>query len=162
MPEHATEHQVREDEADEIARIAELLGGYRILRHRLAHQFDVHEFLDQGMPRAALAYLVAQSALQQSPDFFERALGMSRRTFQRSKHAPRKPLSKEQSGRTWKFAEILAKAIEVFGSRDEALAWFERPALGLEQRRPIDLLATPAGAKLVEDFLGRLEYGVYT
>ena len=116
----------------------------------------------QGMPRAALAYLVAQSALQQSPDFFERALGMSRRTFQRSKHAPRKPLSKEQSGRTWKFAEILAKAIEVFGSRDEALAWFERPALGLEQRRPIDLLATPAGAKLVEDFLGRLEYGVYT
>ena len=37
----------------------------------------------------------------------------------------------------------------------------ERPAIGLDQRRPIDLLATPAGAKLVEDFLSRVEYGVY-
>jgi putative toxin-antitoxin system antitoxin component (TIGR02293 family) len=95
-------------------------------------------------------------------DFFERALGMSERTFQRFKSRPRKPLSKEQSGRTWKFAEILAKATEVFGSREEALGWLERPAMGLEQRRPIDLLATPAGVKVVEDFLGRLEYGVYT
>jgi putative toxin-antitoxin system antitoxin component (TIGR02293 family) len=42
------------------------------------------------------------------------------------------------------------------------LAWLERPALGLEQRRPIDLLSTTAGVKLVEDLLGRLEYGVYT
>jgi putative toxin-antitoxin system antitoxin component (TIGR02293 family) len=37
----------------------------------------------------------------------------------------------------------------------------ERPAIGLDQRRPIDLLATPAGAKIVEDFLDRLEFGVY-
>ena len=29
-------------------------------------------------------------------------------------------------------------------------------------RRPIDLLSTPAGVKLVEEFLGRLKYGVYT
>jgi len=35
-------------------------------------------------------------------------------------------------------------------------------ATGLDQRRPIDLLTTPAGVELVEDFLGRIEYGVYT
>jgi putative toxin-antitoxin system antitoxin component (TIGR02293 family) len=34
-------------------------------------------------------------------------------------------------------------------------------ATGLNQRRPIDLLASPAGVALVEDFLVRLEYGVY-
>ncbi|TIY10108.1 MAG: DUF2384 domain-containing protein, partial [Mesorhizobium sp.] len=39
--------------------------------------------------------------------------------------------------------------------------WLERPAIGLDQRRPIDLLATPAGVELVEDYLERLEYGVY-
>jgi putative toxin-antitoxin system antitoxin component (TIGR02293 family) len=38
----------------------------------------------------------------------------------------------------------------------------ERPAIGLEQHRPIDLLTTPAGVEIVEDFLRRLEYGVYT
>jgi putative toxin-antitoxin system antitoxin component (TIGR02293 family) len=87
---------------------------------------------------------------------------MSQRTFQRSKLTPRKPLNKERSGRTWKFAEIVAKTIQVFGSQEEALAWLERPALGLEQRRPIDLLSATAGVKLVEDLLGPLEYGVYT
>jgi len=64
--------------------------------------------------------------------------------------------------RTRKFTQILAKATAVFGSRHEAEQWLERPAIGLEQRRPIDLLSTPAGAKIVEDFLTRIEFGVYT
>ncbi len=86
---------------------------------------------------------------------------MSLRNFQRRKDAPDKPLSQEQSGRTWKFAEILAKATDVFGSQEEAEQWLERPAIGLDQRRPIDLLATPAGIELVEQYLTRLAYGVY-
>jgi len=49
----------------------------------------------------------------------------------------------------------------VLGSQDEAEQWLERPAIGLNQRRPIDLLATAAGTEIVEDFLRRLECGVY-
>lgn len=162
MAQRTEQQELPENEVEEINRVVELLGGYRVIRHRLAHQLDVHEFLYHGLPQAALTHLYQGIELLNKRDFFESALGMSERTFQRSKLRPRKPLSKEQSGRTWKFAEILAKAIEVFGSREEALAWLERPAMGLEQRRPIDLLATPAGVKVVEDFLGRLEYGVYT
>ena len=30
-----------------------------------------------------------------------------------------------------------------------------------KRRRPIDLLGTPAGVEMVEDLLGRIEYGVY-
>ena len=95
----------------------------------------------------------------------------------------------------------VAKAMEVFGSQEEALAWLERPALGLEQRRPIGSRLSPRSftpavvlnrspgrvhlgtcatvssalkplcaatsrmahaGSLVEDLLGRLEYGVYT
>ena len=74
---------------------------------------------------------------------------------------PLRPLRPEQSGRTWKFAEILAKATAVLGSQEEAEQWLERPAIGLNQRRPIDLLATPAGVEMIEDFLERLEFGVY-
>ena len=59
-------------------------------------------------------------------------------------------------------AEILAKATRVLGSQEEAEQWLKRPAIGLDRRRPVDLLTTPAGAKLVETYLGRLEYGVYT
>lgn len=49
----------------------------------------------------------------------------------------------------------------MFGSQEEAEQWLERPALGLDQRRPIDLLATPAGIELVEEDLTRLAHGVY-
>jgi putative toxin-antitoxin system antitoxin component (TIGR02293 family) len=146
----------------DIEHVGRLLGGARVLRHRLAHQLDVHEFLDEGLPRAALTHLYERFRLLRRQEIFERALGMSLRTFQRLKLAPRKPLSREQSGRTWQLAEILAKAIDVFGSQDDAEAWLDRPAIALEQRRPVDLLATPPGVRLVEDLLGRIEYGVYT
>jgi putative toxin-antitoxin system antitoxin component (TIGR02293 family) len=88
--------------------------------------------------------------------------GIGLRTYQRRKDAPDKRLSLEQSGRTWKFAEVLGRAIELFGSQPEAEEWLERPAMALEQRRPIDLLSTPAGVESIENHLTRLEYGVYT
>jgi putative toxin-antitoxin system antitoxin component (TIGR02293 family) len=61
-----------------------------------------------------------------------------------------------------KFAEIFARATSILGSKEEAEQWLERPAIGLDQRKPIDLLATPAGVELVEDFLARLEHSVHT
>jgi putative toxin-antitoxin system antitoxin component (TIGR02293 family) len=148
-------------EAGEIQRAAELLGGSRVLRRRLHHRLDVHEALHHGLPGAALVHLIENVGLLTHRGLLESAVGMSLRTVQRFKVAPKRPLSKEHSGRAWKFAEILAKAAEVLGSQQEAERWLERPALGLEQRRPIDLLATPAGVKLVEELLERLEYGVY-
>jgi putative toxin-antitoxin system antitoxin component (TIGR02293 family) len=148
-------------EAVALARVAALLGGSRVLRHRVRHALDVHEVLSQGLPGAALTHLIDHVGLLHDHEALERAVGMSVRTFQRFKVAPKRPLSREQSGRMWKFAEILAQATAVLGSQDEAEQWLERPATGLDQRRPIDLLATPAGVKLVEDFLERLEYGVY-
>jgi putative toxin-antitoxin system antitoxin component (TIGR02293 family) len=57
--------------------------------------------------------------------------------------------------------EILAQATKVFGSKGDAEAWMERPALGLDGHKPIDLLSTPAGMKLVKDFLSQIEYCVY-
>jgi putative toxin-antitoxin system antitoxin component (TIGR02293 family) len=63
--------------------------------------------------------------------------------------------------RTGKFAEILAKATTVFGSKQEAERWLEQPAIGLNQQRPVDLLVSPTGAQLVEDYLTRIEFGVY-
>lgn len=91
----------------------------------------------------------------------EKVVGMRLRTFQRRRGLPVKPFSKERSGRIWKFAKILAKATEVLRSREEEDQWLDRPAIGLDRRRPIDLLETPAGMVPVADFLRRLKYGVY-
>ena len=57
--------------------------------------------------------------------------------------------------------DILTLATAVFGSRHAAVQWLRNPAVGLDWRRPINLLQTPEGAELVETFLRRLEFNVY-
>jgi putative toxin-antitoxin system antitoxin component (TIGR02293 family) len=146
----------------EIAKVAELLGGQQILRRELQDSLQAHELLVRGLPSKALTHLVKTFVFLSWDDALTKAIGMSQRTYQRHASAGTKLLSQEQSARTWKLAEILAKATDVLGSRQEAERWLERPAMGLNQRRPIDLLATPAGVEMVEDFLERLDYGVYT
>ncbi|MDL2410259.1 DUF2384 domain-containing protein [Rhizobium calliandrae] len=145
----------------ELQKIEALLGGSRILSRSLTNALDAHELLLHGLPASALNHLVGNLVFIRKNESLEKAVGMSLRTWQRRKDTPSKPLSLEQSGRAWKFAEILAKATDIFGSQAEAEQWLERPAVGLDQRRPIDLLGTPAGVELVEDHLDRLEYGVY-
>lgn len=145
-----------------LQQVVKLFGGAGVLRHRVANTLDAHELLLEGLPGEALRHLVDGFVVLQKTASLEKAVGMSLRTFQRRRDEPDRPLSQEQSGRTWKFAEILVRATAVFGSQQEAETWLERPATGLEQRRPLDLLCTPAGVAVVEDFLGRLEYDVYT
>lgn len=62
----------------------------------------------------------------------------------------------------WRTAPPKAcKATLVLGSREAAVQWLTSPAMGLNQQRPVDLLATPMGTQLVEELLDRIEYGVY-
>ncbi len=53
-------------------------------------------------------------------------------------------------------------AVDVFGSTAVAEAWFERPAVALNHRRPSDLMETAADRELVRTILGRMDFGVYT
>ena len=151
-------------EDTEVSRTVALLGGRRTLRRSVRTRLETHDLLQKGLPANALRYLVSNVSFLCAPHHgsLEKAVGISLRTYQRRKDTLDKPLSPDQSGRTWKFAEILGRAIQVFGSQAEAEAWLERPAIALEQRKPIDLLSTPAGVESVEEHLTRIEYGVYT
>jgi putative toxin-antitoxin system antitoxin component (TIGR02293 family) len=154
----------RSSEDAEIKRTIQLLGGRRTLHRSIHSRLEVHDLLQKGLPGDALTHLVTYVAIFRAPHrgALEKAVGISYRTYQRRREVPHKPLSPEQSGRTWKFAEILGRAIDLFGSQTEAEEWMERPAMALDRRKPIDLLSTPAGVESVEDHLTRLEYGVYT
>jgi putative toxin-antitoxin system antitoxin component (TIGR02293 family) len=120
---------------------------------------DMHKQLREGLEVRSVKHLIGTlSAIPRNEALT--AFGVSWRTIERK--ARKKPLSPEQSGRVFKFAEVLAKATDVFGSQEEAEAWLSRPAVGLNRQRPIDLLETAAGVELVESFLTRLDYGVYS
>ncbi len=142
-------------------RVSKLMGGKPVLKHTIGSSLDAHDVLLEGLPGLAVHHLVDSLLVLDTTQSLEDAMGFSLRTFQRSKEAPTRHLSVEQSGRAWKFAEILSRATEVFGSQEEAERWLDRPATGLDGRRPIELLSTPAGVEIVETFLTRLEHGVY-
>lgn len=138
-----------------------LLGGKKFWWHRLANRFDVHSAIMSGVPYASLIFLVGQLKDIEEVDIAN-LLGISTRTLRRQSETPDKPMPVDLASRTWLFAETLAKATEIFGGKEEAERWMSRPAMGLDGQRPIELLRTVQGAELVNDFLGRLEYGVYT
>jgi putative toxin-antitoxin system antitoxin component (TIGR02293 family) len=111
-----------------IAQVVDLLGGQRVLGRRISSKLDVHEAITRGIPGGALVHMVGRVRTLK-PDDVSRAVGVSLRTVQRRTKDPRSRLSQEQSGRTWKFAEIVAKATEVFGDQTEAENWLTTPAM---------------------------------
>ncbi len=143
--------------------VIQLFGGPKTLDFKPKGPFETHELLLRGIPTKAMVHLIGTSPAMKHSAALNRAFGVSTRTMHRIKARPAKSLlSYEQSSRVWKFAEILAQATAVFGSRGEAEKWLEQPAMALEGRKPIDLLATSVGVALVESHLTRLAYGVYT
>lgn len=162
MPATALQKGHAADGGDSAARAYRLLGGRKVLRRAVEGALDAHDLILEGLPSDALLQLIEATEVLSRGDALEKAIGMSIRTFQRrKKDAAGSQLSPEQSSRTWRFAEILARAMDVMGSKEAAESWLESPAIGLDNRRPIDLLASSAGAEAVETYLTQLEYGVY-
>ena len=125
-----------------LADVAGLLGAPRT-RFEECHEILLRHmrcFL-RGLPTKALTYLVDNFVTLRWDELLAKAIGMSLRTYQRHTAAAAKQLNPEQSGRTWKLAEILARATAVFGSKENAEQWLEQPATGLNQRSP----SRPAG-----------------
>ena len=156
-----------EDDAPEveIERVVELLGGQRVLHRRIRNRLEAHDMLDRGLPGQAVAHLIGSFTMlrrQGRHASLEKAVGVSLRTCRRRNGDPERRLSPEQSGRTWIFAEILARATALLGCQSAAEAWLDRPALALDRRKPIDLLSTPRGVQTIKDHLTRLEHGVHT
>ena len=147
----------------DVARTVALLGGAETIHSAVTTGLQAHDLISVGLPPAALMHLTKHVGFLGQAGALEKAVGISVRTLQRrKKDADGSLLSVEQSNRTWKFAEILGRATEVFGTPEEAEAWLLRPAFGLDRRKPIDLLATSLGTAEVETYLTRIEYGVYT
>lgn len=146
----------------DIARTYALLGGQDTILRPIQSTLDAHDVLQTGLPSQALLHLVSEVALLETDNVLEKAIGISVRTLQRRrKDVGDSLLNVDQSNRTWKFAEILGRATAIFGSRAAAEAWMTAPAIGLDQRRPLDLLSTTVGVEAVDDYLTRIDCGVY-
>ena len=75
--------------------------------------------------------------------------------------ARHQPLSKGESDKAVRVARITAMAEQVFGEPERAWRWLRKPQQRFDGKAPIDMLATEAGARLVEEMLVQIDQGIF-
>lgn len=124
-------------------------------------RMDAYRAVQNGFPLGQVKLWVETSSAFRAANVLSKIVGASDRTLARRVQEPDRLLTPEQSTRALYFAEIMEKATEVLGSRELAEQWMSEPARGLDGMAPVDLIANAIGYELVNDFLTRMDYGVY-
>ena len=132
------------------ARLGGKLGVSRIRSDR-----DLVSLIEKRLPADAIKALV-RGGLSDAEVY---QLVVPRRTLAH-RVAKRQPLSKEESDKAVRVARIAATAEQVFGQPEHAWRWLRKPKRRLEGKSPVEMLATEAGARLVEEMLIQFEYGM--
>lgn len=113
--------------------------------------------LDQSFQLKYAAVENLGKLLDEPTSSLMRVIEANERTAQRRKEQG--TLTPEESDRIARIARVIQRAIEAFGDKSQAQAWLKRSNRALEGLAPLGLLGTDAGATLVTDELGRIEFG---
>jgi putative toxin-antitoxin system antitoxin component (TIGR02293 family) len=144
----------------EAKRVVEVLGGTKVLGAKVRTFEDLKARIREGLPYGAviaLAKMIEDKGVKQ--ETLSATLGLpAPRTLRRRKKPNR--LEPGESDRLVRTARIIARAIELLGSREKAASWLDRPNRALGGEKPLSLLDTAIGAGQIEDILGRMEHGV--
>jgi putative toxin-antitoxin system antitoxin component (TIGR02293 family) len=138
--------------------IARRLGGRRVLKRVVRSDLELAEVVREGLSYEALEHVLGSDDLEPAEAY---ALVSSRRTLMRKK-SEGKNLSPTESDRLTRVVRAIARAEEALGDREKARRWLRKPNRSLAGARPLDLLGSDAGTRMVERVLGRVEHGVYS
>lgn len=136
--------------------LAEHLGGRQALGRDIRSDFDLNDAIRAGLPLDAVDSVVRRGILRASE---LHALVIPRRTLAHRKHQGQ-PLSPKQSDRLTRVVRVVARAEEAIGDGEKARRWLRKPNRSLRGKRPLDLLDSDVGIRMVERVLGRLEHGL--
>lgn len=132
------------------ARLGGKLGVARIRSDR-----DLASLVEKRLPASAIKSLV-RSGLSDAEVY---QLIVPRRTLAH-RVAKHQSLSKEESDKAVRVARITARAEQVFGESERAWRWLRKPKRHFDGKTPIDMLATEAGAHLVEEMIVQIDDGM--
>jgi putative toxin-antitoxin system antitoxin component (TIGR02293 family) len=117
------------------------------------------DFATEAAGRANVAALMSLSDHGYSEDEIF-ALVVPKRTFARRKAANER-LTVEETDKAMRLERIAVQAERVFGAADKAHRWLREPKRALQGETPLAYLASEAGARVVEEMLYRIEYGMF-
>lgn len=132
-------------------RVAELLG----LDHSRS-EIEMVELIQTGFANNCIASLRKTGLTDQ--ELF--AVIIQRRTYSR-RVAHNEKLAPEESDRALRVARLTSLAERVFGDNKRALAWLRSSKRTLDNKSPVEMMVTEAGARVVEEMLHRVDDGIY-
>jgi putative toxin-antitoxin system antitoxin component (TIGR02293 family) len=139
--------------------IAEILGGRKVLGKAIKKSDDLACLIRRGLPAGSVTSLAEKLHIGNS--VLSRKLGIPLRTLTR-RLSQSSHLTPGESDRAARMARVYANAVEMIGDTEKAITWLNSPNRALGGERPIDHIDTDVGARMVEDILGRIAYGVYS
>lgn len=125
-------------------------------KQKIVSDLDLAMAIEQGFPINTIDRVVKLIAPENPSFAFEI---IPRATLSRYNRSHR-PLTSEQSDRVARLARIWTIAYSVWKSQDATRRFLFEPHQLLGGQRPIDMVRNnTVGARMVEEILGRLEYG---
>lgn len=138
--------------------IAEWLGGRKALGKTIVSSYDLADVIEKGLYPSALDRVKAFLGLTDRE--VSSALDISEKTVWRLRRQRSHRLPVSTSDRLYRIARLSALAEQVLEDRERAREWLRSPQIGLNERVPLELMRTEAGAREIEDLLIRIEHGV--
>ena len=117
---------------------------------------DLASLVEKRLPATAVKALV-RGGLSDAEVY---QLVVPRRTLAH-RIAKHQPLSKDESDKAVRVARVTATAERVFGEPVRAWRWLRESKRRFDGKTPMDMLATEAGARLVEEMMGQIEHGIF-
>ena len=133
-----------------LKRIQEILGV-----QRLRSDQDLMNLVEQRLSSRAIDAL-RQSGLTDEEIY---SLVVPRRTLTH-RRARREALTRDESDRVVRVARVVALCEDVFSDHERGWRWLRASKRQFQGRAPLHLLATEAGARLVEELLYRIDEGM--
>lgn len=115
--------------------------------------------IERGLPYRRVEKLINE--LNETDARIAHLVQIAPRTLARRKQEGM--LKPDESERVDRIDRVFHLATELFeGDKTEAVKWLKEPNRGLDNRPPLDFSRTEIGAREVENFIGRLEHGVFS
>jgi putative toxin-antitoxin system antitoxin component (TIGR02293 family) len=138
-----------------IATTIDMLGGAKAIGLKKQEETNLISLLKAGLPYSAFDCLKRKLRLPETE--LARVVMIQPRTLARRKTSRR--LQAAESDRVIRIAGVLAKAIEVLGSEDNAQSWLRNPNRALGGAAPLNYASTEIGRDRVLSLLSHIEWG---
>lgn len=133
-------------------KIAEELGGKKILHRNIKSFSDLRDTVENGLPKASMKYVFR--SFPESNKYVYRLIPEG--TYKKRKST----LSLEESEKTERIARVRATANYVWDDEEVAKQFLLRPHAYFKNRTPLETAFSELGARQVEELLWKIYYGL--